>query len=127
MVVGAAGGIFTSRDGVQWVSRNSGTTTALYNITYGNGTFLAVGDAGRIVQSDSVIISPKLTMSVAAGQLQFSWPSAAGTFSLQQTGDLDAPSWAVTPNQVITLVGDQAVMKVDPPADKRFYRLVNGP
>jgi hypothetical protein len=127
VVVGAGGGIFTSTDGAKWTPRSSGTTTALYNIAYGNGTFVAVGDAGKILQSDSVLVSPKLGMTVASGQLQFSWPSAAGTFSLQQTDNLEAPSWAMTPNQVITLVGDQAVVKVDPPADKRFYRLVSGP
>jgi hypothetical protein len=34
-----------------WTERTSGTTNALYGVTYGNGTFVAVGDDGTILTS----------------------------------------------------------------------------
>jgi hypothetical protein len=50
VAVGAAGTILTSSDGTTWTSRTSGTTSNLYDVTYGNNRFVAVGglvhDAG---------------------------------------------------------------------------------
>jgi hypothetical protein len=112
VVVGGSqqGVIFTSTDGVNWTKRNSGTSASLSNVAYANGTFIAVGAGGTIVQSDPVVSSPKLTLSVPATQLQFSWPAAAGVFSILQTEQLASPSWSSTPNQVPVMVGDQTVM-----------------
>ena len=43
VTVGNSGTILTSSDGTTWTSRTSGTTNALYDVTYENGTFVAVG------------------------------------------------------------------------------------
>ena len=48
------GRILTSADGVTWTSRTSGPADASNGVTYGNGTFIAVGGGGTILQSDSV-------------------------------------------------------------------------
>jgi hypothetical protein len=40
---GAGGTILTSPDGVSWTPQASGTSNSLYGVTYGNGTFVAVG------------------------------------------------------------------------------------
>jgi hypothetical protein len=124
VVVGAQqGGIYTSTDAAHWAARNSGTTNGLFNITYGNGTFLAVGNSGTILQSDPVAAPPILAISSSANQVQFSWP-LAGTFSLQETGDLTAPSWSPPANQVSTMMLGQMVVTVPIPPGNRFYRLV---
>ena len=51
------GTMLTSSDGTTWTSRTSGIpgiTQGLHAATYGNGTFMVVGDEGTILQSDPV-------------------------------------------------------------------------
>ena len=46
----------TSSDGVTWTTMTrflSGRSNILYGVTYGNSTFVAVGEEGTIIQSDS--------------------------------------------------------------------------
>ncbi len=38
-------------DGVTWTSRNSGSTANLNGVTYGNDTFVAVGNGGTMLTS----------------------------------------------------------------------------
>ncbi|HOI93898.1 MAG TPA: hypothetical protein PK250_04250 [Syntrophobacter fumaroxidans] len=56
--VGTLGQILTTPDGTTWTFRKSGTTKKLYGIAYGNSsngkTFMAVGEGGMILQSDSL-------------------------------------------------------------------------
>jgi hypothetical protein len=45
---------------VTWTPRTSGTSDVLYNVTYGNGLFVAVGDYGTILTSpDGVTWTPQ--------------------------------------------------------------------
>jgi len=43
--------ILTSSDGITWAEENTGSGYGLNDITYGNNTFVAVGDQGTILQS----------------------------------------------------------------------------
>jgi len=43
--------LLTSPDGTTWTARTSGTSNILNGVTYGNGTFVAVGDNGTILTS----------------------------------------------------------------------------
>src|SRR5438045_2270967 len=49
VVVGAQ--IFTSANGTSWIQRNSGTGHSLLGLSYGNGTFLCVGESVTILTS----------------------------------------------------------------------------
>ncbi|KOX88937.1 hypothetical protein BVI061214_02360 [Thermus aquaticus] len=51
VAVGAKGTILTSRDGVSWTLRNSGTSRDLFGVAYGNGRFVVVGEDGTILTS----------------------------------------------------------------------------
>ena len=51
VAVGSSGKIFTSTDGITWVSRTSGTTSALYGVDHLNGVILATGSAGTVLRS----------------------------------------------------------------------------
>jgi len=124
VVGGQQGGIFSSTNAVTWTNRNSGTGNGLFNVAYANGTFLAVGLNGTIRQSDPVVPPPRLAISVAGSSLRFSWPLAAGAFSLQEADNLSTPAWSPTPNQMATNVGDQTIVTVAVPTANRFYRLV---
>ena len=55
--LGPGGTILTSPDGVTWAIRSSGTSDYLLGVAYGNGTFVAVGYGGTILQSDPVAIN----------------------------------------------------------------------
>lgn len=46
VVVGAGGEILTSTNAQSWVRQTSGTSVFLYDVTYGNGLFVAVGAYG---------------------------------------------------------------------------------
>ena len=50
-VVGSAGIILTSPDGITWKSRASGSTHYLNGATRASGTFVIVGDSGTILTS----------------------------------------------------------------------------
>jgi hypothetical protein len=59
--VGIGGGIFVSTNGFDWVKTSAGVEQRLSDITYGNGTFVAVEAFGRILYSTNAIdwiISP---------------------------------------------------------------------
>jgi hypothetical protein len=45
------GSIFTSTNGVPWIRRDRHTRQDIWGAAYGNGTFVAVGNAGTIVQT----------------------------------------------------------------------------
>jgi len=48
--------LLTSMDAVTWTQQNSGTTSHLFGIGYGNGTFVAVGDEGVILTSTDGVL-----------------------------------------------------------------------
>jgi N-acetylmuramoyl-L-alanine amidase len=43
--------VLASPDGKNWVSESSGTTSDLAGVGYGNGTFVAVGAVGAVIQA----------------------------------------------------------------------------
>ena len=51
VTVGQSGTIVTSSDGTSWTKKNSGTSTLLWGVTYGNGLFVSVGQSGTILTS----------------------------------------------------------------------------
>jgi len=54
-VVGDAGIIVTSPDGISWTSRSSGTTNSLTSVSFGGGEYVAVGASGMILTSNDGI------------------------------------------------------------------------
>ena len=56
MTVGGNGALLTSPDGTVWRSRNIGVqSSSLNSVTYGDGTFVAVGNGGLIIQSGNLL------------------------------------------------------------------------
>ncbi|OPY70507.1 MAG: hypothetical protein A4E57_00510 [Syntrophorhabdaceae bacterium PtaU1.Bin034] len=52
---GAVGTIMTSKNGIDWTIRNSGTRAALYSATFGKGLYVMVGDKGTILTSPDLL------------------------------------------------------------------------
>ena len=65
--VGQGGIIITSPDGNTWTQRVSNAVWTLKDVAFGNGTFVAVGDNGTIVQSDPVSGVSNSTISPSSG------------------------------------------------------------
>ena len=58
VAVGNLGTIITSSDGATWTKRESGAAlNVLYDVTYGNGIFIAVGDTG-LGSTGTILTSP---------------------------------------------------------------------
>jgi hypothetical protein len=55
VVVGGAGTIITSTDGISWTSRTSPHSNSINDLTYENSTFVAVGSTGNIITSSDGI------------------------------------------------------------------------
>ena len=53
-VVGNGGTVRTSPDGITWSSSTSGTTSTIYGVTYGNGTFVYVGGTNGVLATSTV-------------------------------------------------------------------------
>lgn len=82
--VGAGHGVFSSDDGINWTQRFYGAPV-FWNVKYVNGTFIAVGESGGILQS-GIVALPQSPSIVAAPQSR-SVPSGANvTFSVAASG-----------------------------------------
>src|SRR5882762_4176671 len=51
VAVGTGGMIMTSKEGMEWTRRESGTIARLHAVAFGDGQFIAVGDSGTILGS----------------------------------------------------------------------------
>jgi hypothetical protein len=119
-------GTFT--DGAEWTRRETGASDHLTDIAFGNGTFVAVGWNGIIVQSDSVEPSGgqgKITLSQPTaldGDVQFTFTATVGQVcEVQATADW--VSWTTT----ATVACTASPMTVTIPGQNypsRFYRVV---
>jgi hypothetical protein len=63
--VGDGGFMLTSPDGSVWASRTTSTSSALYAFAGNDNSFVAVGDAGTILQSDDT--RPRLSARITVG------------------------------------------------------------
>ena len=56
VAVGMSGVILTSSDGTTWTSRTSGSSQGMWNIFYGNSTFVVVANSGTILTQSIINI-----------------------------------------------------------------------
>ena len=118
---GYPGAILSSTDGVTWTSRTSGTTVGLHGITYGNGRFVTVGDAGVILQSDAVVsAAPAIAFARSTKLLLVSWPT---NLTLQSTARFSATnSWSSITNTPSVSNG-RNTLTIDTSIWNQFLRL----
>lgn len=126
MTVSQVGTILTSPNGLQWQARNSGTAMALNAAAYGQGSFVAVGGWGTIVQSGQVAF-PGLQLgplvALPGRTYGFSISGSVGQ-TWQVEGSVDLVNWL----PISSFVSTNAVMRfVDSDAtnfEQRFYRVI---
>ncbi|MCC7376450.1 MAG: hypothetical protein IT581_17455 [Verrucomicrobiales bacterium] len=124
------GRLLVSDNGIDWTRHDTGLPWHLTDVAYGNGTFIAVGWNGQIVQSDPVLTFPvpipigtRLSNpSWTDDRFSFQFTAIAGRSYEIQTST-DGRVWT----QAATIVApDSKPQIVDPAADgrHRFYRIV---
>jgi hypothetical protein len=124
--VGDGGLILTSSDGVLWTPRTSGSSNDLYAFAGNDSSFIAVGEAGTILQSDDTrprlsggvkVSSGGAALSVVGGLLR--------SYRVQASDRLPATNWI----DLLTFTNTQPTTNfVDTMAtnfSRRFYRVVS--
>jgi hypothetical protein len=117
-------GVATSPDGVNWTQRVPANGNDLVAATFGQGTFVVVGNAGQVLQS-AVLANPGLALPsmVAGGAARLAVTGKPGRqYSIQASSDL--LNWTTLTNVVLRTSSGTFV---DPSArnfSHRFYRIV---
>jgi photosystem II stability/assembly factor-like uncharacterized protein len=122
------GGIYTSTNaGATW-TETSAPSSEYENwssiASSSDGTKLAATDYGAGIwtaQATIQTISPSLTISLSGNAAIISWPDA-GSYTLQQSCDLSAASWATSSYPVSTSNGTNSIT-VTPTTGNLFFRL----
>lgn len=103
------------------------TTTVPTTATSGRISLLAAGGLATSSSTFSVnnliVIQPALTLSHTSSNLVISWASAATSYSLQQTADLNPANWSLYPGP-ITDNGTTKSATLTPTNGQLFFRLI---
>jgi hypothetical protein len=127
VAVGDDGLILSSPDGQKWTRRASGTSETLLQVTYGNGTFVTVGEGGTILQSGQ-LAGTLLTLGpvtpLANGTVAVTVNGVLGdTWQIQASANL--VDWAPLTSVTITNVPMQFLDQGATNLNRRFYRGFN--
>jgi len=120
------------QDVATWTSTDSGATWTSYSFVDPTITAMTVsGDGNRAIACGTGVyawqIPPQLALGLSSNLANFSWPSSAPGYALQQNFDLTTTNWTtITNTPVISGYSNQVV--VSPPVASGgnvFYRLVS--
>jgi hypothetical protein len=118
--------VLTSADGLRWEVHESGWTNQLNGVAYGNGTFVAVGAGGAILQSEDTRPHLSATIEASTGGVQLSITGGlVRCHRVQAATELPTTNW--TDLLTFTNTGP-ATNFVDTSAtnfNRRFYRVVS--
>ena len=124
--MGNSGTILSSGDGVNWTNRVSGTSHFLSGINYSSNSFVAVGEAGTILESSSLNLTPPTLGAIVLlsnGVAQITLTGTAG-----QRYRIDASSglntWTLITNVVLAAASGQFSDTAATNFSRRFYRAV---
>jgi hypothetical protein len=125
VAVGEGGWTMRSGDGTNWISSSSATVNDLYCIIFANGSFLAVGENGAIIETP-VPVRSQLgpIVQLPDGTLQVTLRGTAGnSYSIEVSSDLVnwSPLTSVTLSSGQGQFADSTSRLVAP---RRFYRAV---
>jgi hypothetical protein len=117
------GGVWTSTNGVQWTRRFVSPFTP-WDVVYGNGTFVAVGEHTMIVQSANLasLVPIRLSGSITTQQMFNLTISSAAGLALTVEISSDLQSWQ-TFRTLVNESGQTNLLDALPAGSgRRFYR-----
>jgi hypothetical protein len=79
-VTSSTSALSTSPTGASWTSRTLPTATILYDITYGNSTYVAVGEGGRIFTSTDASTWTSQTSGTSEQLVSVEWDASLSLF-----------------------------------------------
>ena len=130
VAMGVSGTLLTSTEGTSWNSRNSQTSQTLRQITYGNSTFVAVGNSGSIRFSSDNGIS-WISSSFPTGLNLYSITYGNSTFVAEGesgiilTSSDNGTSWTSrtsgTSNRLYGVTSDQFAFCYSDPNNPHYY------
>jgi hypothetical protein len=110
--------------GATWTSNSILALSPISAITVSGGGNRAIAIGGDVYAWQT---PPPLSLGMSSNLVNFSWPSSAPGFSLQQSFDLTSTNWTTITNTAI-ISGYSNQVAISPPAPsggKVFYRLVS--
>lgn len=125
VAAGQYGRICDSANGAEWTRAETGVTGHLTGVTYGAGTFVAVGWDGAIAQSEAVNGSAegrRLSIRWEAGRMVVGWPRAVSGYVLQSRMGAGAGPWETVEVPVVETATEHPVT-VPESALTAFFRL----
>lgn len=130
VMVGTYGQIWTSIDGTNWIKRDSHVQTYLTGVTFGKGTFVAVGQ-DVILQSDPLPSSADTNTTILSLRFYAGIEitgSVGRSYGIEYTDDL-APTNAWKPLAIVQLPSSPYLWfdVASPNIPKRIYRAVLAP
>jgi autotransporter-associated beta strand protein len=114
-----------STNGTDWTRAETGLPWHLTGVTYGAGTFVAVGWEGQIAQSDPVAdpgTDPRLSIRREAGKVIVAWPNSASGYSLQSSPHAAGGTWQPVNAPVVEGPAERTVT-LDPADSTKVFRL----
>lgn len=106
------GRMLYSANGIDWTRAETGVDTHLKVVTYGAGTFVAVGWDGHIIQSNPVSSAqdrPRLTMRRQGNDMVVAWPRSDTGFELESKPDIGYGAWSPVNMPVVETETEQTV------------------
>ncbi len=117
-----SGIIWTSADGLSWTE--SATAVApLEGVAYGNGSFVAVGDGGLVMQSTGADVAQLMIARRDPNTVEISCYTEAGRACRLQASS-DGRDWRDLTSFIASASGDRYIDTVHPAAI-RLYRVVS--
>jgi len=118
------GELASSANGVDWYVHVSSASTGFFGVTYGRGTFVAVGGYGTILQSDPYPPRLELVPNFCRDCFAFNLLGDAGeSYRIEASRDLT--NWTAITNLVSATGTNQFIDPAAPNSSRRFYRAVS--
>jgi hypothetical protein len=115
--------VVSSTNGTNWTYHDPRADTSLYGVAYGQGTFVAVGESGTILQSAK--IGPRLDLLSTSGADAYAFNligDAGETYRIEASDDL--ANWTALTNFVSATGTNQFTEIAASNVTGRFYRAV---
>jgi hypothetical protein len=116
--------ILSSPDAVHWTAHPESSSNQLNGVAYGNGSFVAVGNGGTILQSGPVFTISGGSQITQAGYALTLTGQIGRSYSILANGDLTATNWPVVANFTNTTETTQFLDSGATRTNQRFYRAV---